>query len=71
MKAKEFKEELRNSAPEDLNAKLLNLKGELFNLRFQLATGQLENPMRIRQVKKSIAQIKTILREQEIKNVKQ
>ena len=43
------------------------LKEELFNLRFQLATGQLENPMRIREVKKSIAQIKTILREEELK----
>lgn len=71
MKAKEFKEELRSSSEQDLNAKLLDLKGELFNLRFQLATGQLENPMRIKQVKKSIAQIKTILREEELRNVKQ
>lgn len=71
MKAKEFKEEIRQSSPEDLNEKLLSLKGELFNLRFQLATGQLENPVRIRQVKKSIAQIKTILREQELRAIKQ
>ena len=61
MKAREIKE-LRTSAPQDLKAKLDELKAELFNLRFQLATGQLENPMRIREVKKSIAQIKTIIR---------
>ena len=69
MKARELKE-LRSSNPQDLVAKLGDLKGELFNLRFQLATGQLENPMRIREVKKSIAQIKTILREKEL-NIQQ
>ena len=69
MKARELKElkELRANNPQDLQAKLGDLKAELFNLRFQLATGQLENPMRIREVKKSIAQIKTILREEELK----
>ena len=66
MKAREIKE-LRTSAPQDLKAKLDELKAELFNLRFQLATGQLENPMRIREVKKSIAQIKTIIREGELR----
>ena len=66
MKARELKE-LRTSNPQDLIKKLGDLKAELFNLRFQLATGQLENPMRIREVKKSIAQIKTIIREEEIK----
>ena len=66
MKAREFKE-LRASDPLDLVVKLGDLKAELFNLRFQLATGQLENPMRIREVKKSIAQIKTILREEELR----
>lgn len=55
----------------DLNAdeqveKLKSLKEELFNLRFQHATGQLENPMRIREVKKSIARVKTIQRETEL-----
>jgi large subunit ribosomal protein L29 len=68
MKARELKE-LRSSNPQDLVAKLGDLKGELFNLRFQLATGQLENPMRIREVKKSIAQIKTILREEELRTL--
>ena len=66
MKAIELKE-LRTSNPQDLIKKLGDLKAELFNLRFQLATGQLENPMRIREVKKSIAQIKPIIREEELK----
>ncbi len=70
MKANELKE-LRQSTPQDLNVKLSDLKSELFNLRFQLATGQLENPMRIKQVKKSIAQIKTILREEELRACEQ
>jgi large subunit ribosomal protein L29 len=70
MKAKEL-QELREGAPQDLEVKLKDLKGELFNLRFQLATGQLENPMRIREVKKSIAQIKTILRQEQIRAYEQ
>lgn len=64
-------QDLRQSSPQELNDTLGGLKKELFNLRFQLATGQLENPMRIREVKKSIAQIKTILREAELKAVEQ
>jgi large subunit ribosomal protein L29 len=70
MKARELKE-LKSSNPQDLTVKLGDLKAELFNLRFQLATGQLENPMRIREVKKSIAQIKTILREEELRALEQ
>jgi len=70
MKANDLKE-LRSSNPQDLKVKLGDLKAELFNLRFQLATGQLENPMRIKQVKKSIAQIKTILREEELRACEQ
>ena len=66
MKTREL-QDLRNSSPQELLAKVKDLKEELFNLRFQLATGQLENPMRIKQVKKSIAQIKTIMREAELK----
>lgn len=58
--------EIRKNNSDDLEAKLLDLKKELFNLRFQLSTGQLENPMRIKEVKKSIAQIKTVIKEQEI-----
>ncbi|CUO87172.1 50S ribosomal protein L29 [Clostridium sp. NSJ-49] len=70
MKARELKE-LRANNPQDLKVKLNDLKAELFNLRFQLATGQLENPMRIKEVKKSIAQIKTIIREEEIRAFEQ
>ncbi|WP_297435177.1 50S ribosomal protein L29 [uncultured Clostridium sp.] len=66
MKAREIKE-IRTNDSQDLKVKLNDLKAELFNLRFQLATGQLENPMRIKEVKKSIAQIKTIIREEELK----
>jgi large subunit ribosomal protein L29 len=65
MRTRELNEIKKNSA-EDLEARLKDLKKELFNLRFQLSTGQLENPTRIKEVKKSIAQIKTVLREQEI-----
>lgn len=63
MKARELKE-LKSSNPQELAVKLGDLKGELFNLRFQLATGQLENTARIKEVRKSIARIKTVLREQ-------
>lgn len=70
MKAREL-QDLRANNPQDLKVKLNDLKAELFNLRFQLATGQLENPIRIREVKKSIAQIKTIIREEEIRAFEQ
>jgi len=63
MKAKE----IRDFNDSELDQKVAGLKEELFNLRFQIATGQLENPMRIREVKKAIARIKTIQRESEIK----
>ena len=52
--------EIRNLSAEELNQKLASLKEELFNLRFQLATGQLDSPMRIKEVKKTIARIKTV-----------
>ena len=55
--------DIRALSPDEQVDKLKALKEELFNLRFQHATGQLENPMRIRQVKRSIAQLKTIQRE--------
>ena len=63
--------ELRKMSNEELEQKLKDLKSELFNLRFQNAINQLENPMRIKAVKKDIARIKTVLREQEIKSVQQ
>lgn len=55
--------DIRNMSPAEMSEKIKALKEELFNLRFQNATGQLSNPMRIREVKRSIAQIKTISRE--------
>lgn len=58
---------LRDLTQDELSRKVTELKEELFNLRFQLATGQLENPMRIREVKKNIAQTQTVIREREIK----
>ena len=60
---------LRDLSKQEVARKVDELKQELFNLRFQLATGQLDNPMRIRQVRKDIARTKTILREMEIKEV--
>jgi large subunit ribosomal protein L29 len=51
---------------EELVRKLDDLKEELFNLRFQMATAQLDNPMRIREVRRDIARVKTILREREL-----
>ncbi len=62
--------EIRELNSEEQKEKLASLKEELFNLRFQHATGQLENPMRIKEIKKSIARIKTVQREQEIKAAK-
>ncbi|MGM0420149.1 MAG: 50S ribosomal protein L29 [Bacillota bacterium] len=59
-------DELRDLTDLELNNKLDEFKEELFNLRFQHATAQLDNPMRIKQVKKSIARIKTIQREREL-----
>ena len=58
--------EIRELSAAELDTKLADLKEELFNLRFQMATGQCENPMKIRDVKKSIARIKTIQREREL-----
>ena len=60
--------EIREMNHEELAAKLKDLKAELFNLRFQLAINQLDNPMRISAVKKDIARVKTVLRENEIKD---
>lgn len=55
--------DLRNMSEDQLGEELVNLKKEQFNLRFQQATSQLENPGRIRTVRRSIAQVKTIMRE--------
>jgi large subunit ribosomal protein L29 len=62
MKAKE----VRDMTDDELKLKLTSLKEELFNLRFQVATGQLDNPMRIKDVRRNIARILTIIREREL-----
>ncbi len=59
--------DLREKTVSELNSMLVDLKTELFNLRFQLATGQLDNPIRIKFVKRDIARVKTVLREHELK----
>ena len=58
--------DLRSSSPEELNSKLAEAKEELFNLRFQGATGQLESHGRLRAVRKEIARIYTVMREREL-----
>ena len=60
--------EIRELTADELNSKLADLKAELFNLRFQHAINQLDNPMRIAAVKKDIARVKTVLRENELRD---
>jgi large subunit ribosomal protein L29 len=63
-------EKIRELSATELSNELMKMKKELFNLRFQHVTGQLENPIKMRDVKKSIARVKTVIRENEIKNAK-
>lgn len=65
MKSKQYMEDLRNKSVEELNADLVAAKKELFNLRFQNATNQLNNTSRIKEVKRNIARIKTVLTAQQ------
>lgn len=58
--------EIRALSAQDLNKKLADLKAELFNLRFQHAVNQLDNPLRLVEVKKDIARVKTVLKEKEL-----
>lgn len=58
--------ELRNLTTAEIEQKIAGFKEELFNLRFQLATGQLDNPTRIRDVRREIARAKTVIREREL-----
>ena len=60
--------DLRNLSTEELNKKLAESKEELFNLRFSQATGNLEKPSRIKELRKLVARIKTIIRERELNN---
>lgn len=62
MKVKEIKE----MSPVELRKSLEDSKDQLFKLKFQLATGQLDNPMRIKEVKRDIARVKTIIRQREL-----
>jgi large subunit ribosomal protein L29 len=58
--------EIKDLSAEELKSKLADLDKERFNLRFQLAMGDIENPIRIRDVKRDIARIKTVLKEKEL-----
>ena len=58
--------EVRQLSEAELSNRLSELKAELFNLRFQLATGQLDNPLKVKTVRKNIARVKTIVREREL-----
>ena len=66
MKSNKFVEELKTKSDAELAQELVAAKKELFNLRFQLAINQLDNPMRISAVKKDIARVKTVLRQMEL-----
>ena len=63
MKTKEYRDDLRSKNVDELNAELVAAKKELFNLRFQNATNQLENASRIKEVRKNIARIQSIMTE--------
>ena len=60
---------MREMTETELNVELSKMKKELFNLRFQHVTGQLENPVKMREVKRNIARVKTIIREKELEKV--
>jgi large subunit ribosomal protein L29 len=61
MKKTNFVDELKNKSVDELNAQLVEAKKELFNLRFQNATNQLDNTARIREVRRNIARIQTVM----------
>ena len=63
MKTNKFVEELKNKSANELNEELVSAKKELFNLRFQNATNQLDNTSRIKEVRKNIARIQTVITE--------
>ncbi len=66
MKAKEYKEKINGMTLEELYAEEKELKSQLFKLRFQHATTQMENPVQIKYVKHDIARVKTVIREKEL-----
>ena len=65
MKHKEISRDMNDV---ELQTKLVSLKEELFNLRFQQSTGQIENPIRLREIRRNIARVKTIQRERQVKS---
>ena len=60
---------IREMSEAELNSELVRMKKDLFNLRFQHVTGQLENPIKMREIKRDIARVKTIIREKELAKV--
>ena len=60
---------IREMSEAELNSELVRMKKALFNLRFQHVTGQLENPIKMRETKRDIARVKTIIREKELAKV--
>ena len=60
---------IREMSEAELNSELVRMKKDLFNLRFQHVTGQLENPIKMRETKRDIARVKTIIREKELAKV--
>ena len=62
-------EEIREKTSNELDKELIDLKKELFKLRFQMATNQLDNPMKLKSVKRDLARVKTVIREREIKGM--
>ncbi|MGH2793459.1 MAG: 50S ribosomal protein L29 [Actinomycetota bacterium] len=62
-------DKLRDLAEDELDTKLAEAKEELFNLRFQLVTGQLDNPMQIKVVRKQVARLLTLMRERELEEL--
>ena len=62
-------DKIRNMSQTELAAEELKLKKELFNLRFQYVTGQLENPVKMREIKRDIARVKTVIKEKDLAKV--
>ena len=67
MKTNKYMEDLKAKTVAELNEELTAAKKELFNLRFQHVTGQLESPAKMKEIKRDIARIKTVIRENELK----
>jgi large subunit ribosomal protein L29 len=71
MKIREFIKNLNEMTDEELIKEEKDLKSELFKLRFQSVTNQLENPLKLKEIKRSIARVKTAIRDREIKKLKE